>query len=491
MTNGIVIGLSLLAGVWLGWYALPICLAVLAVVRLIERNPRLRIFVICALFAVFGALRTQQPPTETMHPDLQPSTGAIGRIVSFPRPIENGHRVLFDVDELCLGEQCVPADALVLVNVPDQRPPVSKGLTASVSWEFQPLQDLPPSYRNFVSSQGAEGQAYANAVRPLERGPALYRWLAQMNATITSSIQDVIPGDAGALATGIITGDDSLLSPEAEEWFLATGTSHITAVSGQNVSIIIGFVALWFHPKRESSRWAFHLFLIGVVWVFTLLVGMEAPAVRAAIVATLTILGRHTGRRPDPLTLLTLTLGAMALVQPLVVHTVGFWLSAVASMALCMVLPTRISRQSTSVWFKIAAGPCVASIATLPISLASFGVWSPIGIVANILVAPVMALAFPVTYGFALLALFAPGVAEVAAVVPSMLLRIVLVIVESLAPLSTQIRVDTISAKSLALLWIPIAIGIWLFSDECRRWIRRVLTTWVQKPKIALRKRTV
>ncbi|MCV5427306.1 ComEC/Rec2 family competence protein, partial [Escherichia coli] len=70
--------------------------------------------------------------------------------------------------------------------------------------------------------------------------------------------------------------------------------------------------------------------MIVLVWSYAVMVGLEAPALRAAIVATLTILGAWSGRRPDPLTLLALALGGMALVEPSMVRGAGFWLSAAA-----------------------------------------------------------------------------------------------------------------------------------------------------------------
>jgi len=293
-----------------------------------------------------------------------------------------------------------------------------------------------------------------------------------------------MPGDAGALATGVVTGDDSELSDESADAFNMTGTSHITAVSGQNVALIIGFCSFWFHPKRHGARVAYHVLLVAIVWVFTALVGMEPPALRAALVATLSILGSHTGRRPDPVTLLAMTIGAMALLQPLVVHTVGFWLSTVASMSLCLVLPKRMSARTTANWIRIAAGPCVASVATMPIALSTFGAWSPVGIIANILIAPLMALAFPLAYGFAVIAVLVPDLADYAALAPTMVLETVLVIVRTLAPVSAQVRVDTISPGALAALWIPIGIGVWLMSEECHRWLRRVITVWQQRPRV-------
>lgn len=478
MINGIVIGLSALAGVWLGWYALPICLSLLVIIKLVEQDRRIGLLITCLVFASIGAWRSEEPPTATTNQHLGISTAAIGTVSSFPIPSGDGHRALFSVTDVCVLDQCVPSETTVLVYFRAQNPPLSRGQTLRIDWRPQTLQDLPSGYRGFVSSLGAEGSARATNVQIISGGPQFFQWVADLNQRVAQNMEVLLPGDTGALGTGIVTGDDSGLTAETAANFRATGTTHLTAVSGQNVSLIIGFMSFWYTPKTTRTRILFHLLLVLSVWSFTVFVGMESPALRAAIVATLTVLGNHVGRRPDPVTLLALTLGVIALWQPLSVYSVGFWLSATASMALCLALPRRRTVNHKKFAFELAGAPGIASVATMPISLMSFGVWSPVGILANMLIAPVMAVAFPVTYAFALIAAIAPGIARYFTWVPGIPLDIALVVVDWLAPVAMQWRVDTHSPLLLVLLWTPIGVGIWLISSESQRWIRRVLTNY-------------
>lgn len=475
MTNGILVGLSVLAGVWLGWFAVPVCITIVGLLVLIDSDKRWMLLLACLVFTSLGALRSNEPAPSETHVLLESSTGAVGRIKSFPRPSGDGHRLIFHVSEICAADQCITADETVLLYVADQDPPIARGQEIRVDWEVQPIDELPPGYRSFVQAQNATAQARSGDVRIVDHGPAFFRWLAEANQSISGSLVDHLPGDTGALATGIVIGDDSDLSDEASEQFRATGTSHITAVSGQNVTIILGFLTLWWHPKRYVARWLFHFGLLSIIWMYALLVGLEPPALRAAVVASFVILSSHVGRRSDPLTSLVLTLGGMALWQPLVVHGVGFWLSATASAALCLALPKNLELEKKRWWLKVALGPVVASLATLPIVLSTFGTWSPISIVANILISPVITLAFLVTYPFTLIMLVMPWLAPALAFIPGIVIDWALVIVEWLAPLAGSIRVDTLGPGSMLVLWLPIAAVIWLLSGESDRWIRRAV----------------
>lgn len=474
MTNGIAIGLSALAGVWLGWHALPIGLCILVIIQIIERRMQVGLLILCGLIMIVGVSRSQSPVSETPSPELALSTGAIGTVSSFPIPSGNGHRALFSVSELCIVDQCVPAETQILVYFAEQYPPVSRGQKLQINWRLDLLESLPPGYRNFVISQGSLGSARASNVKIISEGHPVFEGLARANQFVSSRMEEFLPGDAGALGAGIVTGDDSRLSPAAEADFQATGTSHITAVSGQNVTLIIGFLSMWYRPKTARFRFLFNAILIVAVWSFALFVGMESPVMRAALVASFSIAGSHTGRKPDPVTLLALTIGIIALIQPLSVHAVGFWLSFMASISLCLALPRNRAANAKVFWRQVIGAPIFASIATMPIALMTFGVWSPVGILTNILLAPVMTVAFPATYLFIVLATIMPPVAGILVWVPSILLKTTLIIVRDMAPFAMQLRLDTASPALMAMIWLPILAGIWLASNESLRWIRRI-----------------
>jgi hypothetical protein len=87
-------------------------------------------------------------------------------------------------------------------------------------------------------------------------------------------------------------------------------------------------------------------------------------------------------------------------------------------------------------------------------------------------------MAFWISYPFAILALVSPALAGLLSWIPGILLDVVLVMVDWLAPLAAQIRVDTLAPGIMLLMWLPIGTAIWLASEESDRWIRHAQRTY-------------
>lgn len=479
VANGIALGLTALLGVWIGWLAIPVVVAILALFKLCGGKVPLHLAAIVLAIGAFGAIRSNAEQSPTIPVELPASSGAIGSVRGFPKPIaDDRYRVMIDLNELCLGEQCQPAEGCVIAVLGKERNTLSRGDVLQVSWRVTPLNALSTGYRGYVSGLGCAGSAWITQYTLMQNGPAPYQWFAQTRAFIGERMATGLEGDTAALAAGMVTGDDSALSDDTREDFRVTGATHLTSVSGQNVMLIVGFLSLWVRPRHNLRRLLFNAVLILVVWSYAALVGLEPPAMRAAIVATMIILGRHVGRKPDPVTLTALTLGAMALLNPAVVHGVGFWLSAVASFALCLTLPRTLPTGARKAVHAVAAAPVIASLATLPIVLVTFHSWSPISILANMLLAPIMVAAFPACYIYALIIVPFPWLAPVAAIVPGILVDFALAVVKNVAPLGRQIVTGNLSAASILMMCVPIIMLIALLSEESERWIARVLRTW-------------
>ena len=146
-----------------------------------------------------------------------------------------------------------------------------------------------------------------------------------------------------------------------------------------------------FRPRRALGTAAP---LLGV-WVFTLLAGGTAPAVRAALMATLALLALRTGRGSDALAALGLTVVAMLLVDPLLIYELGFQLSVLATVGLIALQP-RLS--ALAPWLPApvrepVASTLAAQLATAPLLAATFHQLSLISPVANALAAPAIPLA--------------------------------------------------------------------------------------------------
>lgn len=471
--NGICIGFGLIAGVALGPLACLIVFPLLGGMQFVRGRFHWVPVVAVSISVLLGSARGEMAPGAVPAQDLHTSTGAVGVIASLPVSGGDHERTMLRVEAVRGAhdqDQWSDAATSVLVYVEGGRG-ISVGDRVEVAWTVTPLELLSPGYSNFVQSQGATASARVWWHTVEEEGPAWLDGLSDVRRKIARSLEEVLPGDAGALAAGIVTGDDSGLSESTEEAFRRTGTSHITAVSGQNIALLTAFLALWMRPRRRSTRITTHAIMVTAVWAYAAMVGLEPPALRAALVATLTILGTYSGRRPDPLTLLMLVLGAMVLIQPRMVDSIGFWLSAAASWALCSAMRTDEDPVFSVMVRQLVRGTVAANIATLPIIMWTFGEWSPVSPLANVLIGPIMTLTFPAAYVLGGITVFVPAVASLVAWIAGIGLDVSLLVVHRLESVLPGLYLDLSGRALAAAIGIPLYLMLALSGRDGSRWV--------------------
>lgn len=203
-----------------------------------------------------------------------------------------------------------------------------------------------------------------------------------------------IPGPENLFMGGLILGEKSSFSQALRQSFVDTGTIHIVALSGYNVTI----VAEWF-MKLFSAIFSFWPKNIGIgagifaVLLFILMTGGSSTAVRAGIMATLALIARATGRNYDVGRALILTGVLMTFFNPLIlVYDVSFQLSFIATVAVIFFAP-RIEKYF--IWvpekFKlrdIVSVTCATYIFVMPFILYKMGNLSLVALPANILILP-------------------------------------------------------------------------------------------------------
>lgn len=420
---------------------------------------------------IVGMLRQSSEDSVGSLEGLDGSDRAAGEIVSIPVARSNGDRAIIDVDRVRVGNVWIDVDARIVAYLPDNAS-VTIGDGVEVVWSYAPLETLPPGFAGYVSGQDAIGSASVWSVQIRQASSSPRRYLVSMRRSVSERIQALVPGDTGALMSGIVTGDDSALSTEAQEAFRRTGTGHITAVSGSNVAMLL---ALWSRILRSPTR-RHHLLIqaavIGLIWSYCIGTGLEASALRATTVATMVVLSGRFGRRSDPLSALALATAVLLLIDPDLRSSLGFWLSVSASAALAGSFGAIQDDSLQSNLLNSARGLVAAQFATLPIIVWAFGTISVTGLIANTMISPVLIMAFPASFLFALLS-FVPVVGPVVAVVPALLCDLVLLIVERLSPIAPPISMGSTGLVGAMIIAIPcLLIVLWL-NQDVQRWIPR------------------
>ena len=213
---------------------------------------------------------------------------------------------------------------------------------------------------------------------------ALYR----LRSSFMKNINSVIPMPESDLANGLVLGARGGFDQETNNEFITTGTIHIIALSGYNVSIVAENVMKFF--SLIFSQVVSIICGVVVILLFIVMTGASATAIRAGVMATIMLLGKMTGR--NYLAGRALIIAALLMIanDPRVLVDMSFQLSFIATGGVLFVTPKVMN------WFKFLpmrfkiretmATTVAATIAVLPILLYLTGVLSLVSIPANILI---------------------------------------------------------------------------------------------------------
>lgn len=219
--------------------------------------------------------------------------------------------------------------------------------------------------------------------------------VSNVRRRFAAGMQSVLPEPEASFALGLLIGQRSTLPADVKQDILMVGLTHIIAVSGYNLTIMLQAARrlLAGHSKRLSL-----LLSLSLIGLFLLLTGSSASIVRAAIVSLLSIWAGYYGRHFRPLNLIFIAAAITAWANPFYVWSdVSWYLSFLAFYGVLVIAPL-IAVRFRHAWQKtvlagVALESICAEIMTLPIVVFTFGQISLIGLPANMLVVALIPLA--------------------------------------------------------------------------------------------------
>lgn len=224
--------------------------------------------------------------------------------------------------------------------------------------------------------------------------PAIQRWAGVVRDRLASAAGSALPSDQAGLLPGLVVGDTSGLAQETKDEFTAAGLTHLTAVSGANVSIVLGAVLLVVRVVGLGPRTG--ALLAGIALVAFVVIARPSPSVlRAAAMGCVALLALVTGRRKQAIPALAASVVVLLALSPSLAVDFGFALSVFATAGLVVVSPALVARLRARGWPRWLAEMCAVALAafvvTAPLVAAMSGTVSIVSIVANVLVAPAVA----------------------------------------------------------------------------------------------------
>ena len=205
---------------------------------------------------------------------------------------------------------------------------------------------------NFITDQGKEFD-YVNYLRKdnifytmnypkiaiisHDNGSKIKSILFDIKDKFVEKINNNIQSPENLLMGGLILGEKSQFDKELKQNFITTGTIHIVALSGYNVTIVAEWIMKLF--KSLPMNFGISLGIFSVI-LFVIMTGANSTAIRAGIMAVLALIARATGRNYDVARALVIAGIIMILINPFVLaFDVSFQLSFIATMAVIFVAP--------------------------------------------------------------------------------------------------------------------------------------------------------
>ncbi|MCB0999760.1 MAG: ComEC/Rec2 family competence protein [Acidimicrobiales bacterium] len=396
---------AVVPAVWLGRQPLvAVCWAIVVVA--VRRSPRRVTLALGAgVLSIVGAARSEQAWRDVEPRQLGDFAGW-ARLASDPEPVGAGVTVVLEIE----GERF----RTIAYGSPRRRlVDRQAGDLAEVRGERVELGDGD----RWLRTRHVVGRFRLDRVGATTEGAALDRASNRLRDRLRDAASATMGDDDAALFTGLVVGDDVRQRDQVVDRFRAVGLSHLTAVSGQNVAYVISVAGVWLRRLRPWWR-------LGATWGliawFVVLTRVEPSVVRAGVMAGLGALAVATGRDRSVPRLLALTVAVLTLVDPLLVWSVGFWLSCGATAGVSIVGPWLVRRWRGPVWLALPLSSTVgAQIGVLVPSVVVFGRMPALGVVANLLAIPVAGFVMLVGMPAALLASVVPGAVATVVMAPA------------------------------------------------------------------------
>lgn len=404
---------GLVSGVFISlpWYFFFAGLLPLALITKYRSLHRLLLLVAICLFAVgLGSLRYSSFESEEQNSSITVPPGYAGTVIvqgMVDEPPDLREKVqllhLSVTESRVLGKmERVHTSILVMVA---RYPAYQYGDLLSVAGKIKEEDDSGFDYRRYLKSRGASLALDFPRIEILarDRGSTWLKYIYLTREKLYSVIRVVLPEPQASLANGTAFGITGDIPPSLYDAFRKSGTTHILAISGLNLSILMGAVLAAVVPVL-GRRYQIHVWIALIsIWIFAIFSGSRPPVMRGAVMGSFYLAADLFGRQKHGLMALFLAAAILVGFDPGLIYSVSFQLSFMAMVGLIFIatplsnwLGDRLTKlaglkkKSTSLTFLKAVADNVsvtlgATFFTLPLILYYFGAISLVGVPATLL----------------------------------------------------------------------------------------------------------
>lgn len=336
--------------------------------------------------------------------------GAIeGRVVGLDRSASGALRMTLDRVRLARVHD-PPRRVRISMQAPQINRPMP-GMRVMTTGHLEPPRDpVEPGgfdFRRHAWFLGLGAVGYSRTPVLISEPPQGEQWIFALRMKVSRAVQNVLPGDVGAFAAAITTGDRSELTETTRDALRRTNLSHLLAISGLHMGLLAGFVfgtvrlALVLLPGA-ALMWPVHkcaaLAALGAAAIYLALSGGNVATERAFVMVAVALVAVLFDRRAMSMRAVALAALVVLILRPEALLGPGFQMSFAATTALVAVFAALRDERVPDLpgWARplvmVALSSAVAGLATAPVAAAHFNRFSQFGLLANLLTVPLMGL---------------------------------------------------------------------------------------------------
>ncbi len=280
---------------------------------------------------------------------------------------------------------------------------------------IQPFSEIK---QNFWKTKAVLGSITpSQPIQKIKKGFFLWQWGVNIHQSFTRFTSSSLLPKAAAVLNAICLSDRSSFDPSFQEAAFRSGTLHIFSVSGLHVILVASLMA-WFFRFFPLPRSIVIMVEAFCLFLYVAATGLQAPAVRAAIVCFLASTAFLWHKESDSLSALSFAGIVYLLWQPYSLLNLGFQLSFVCTGALIL-FGNYSDHQHDSLWKAIKdwcrvllKGSLIATVASTPLLAYHLGQIPTASLLANLLILPILPVLMMITFIGWIISLLFPIIAS-------------------------------------------------------------------------------
>ncbi|HEV7454606.1 MAG TPA: ComEC/Rec2 family competence protein [Candidatus Saccharimonadales bacterium] len=293
-----------------------------------------------------------------------------------------------------------------------------------------------------------------------------------------AGMQSALPEPLASFGMGLLIGQRSTLPKDVADILVTVGLTHIIAVSGYNLTIIVEAARRLF---GDRSKYQMLVVCLTLISTFLLLTGSSPSIVRASIISMLSIFSWYYGRKIKPMVLLLVAAAITIAGNPLYLWgNVSWYLSFLAFFGVVVIAPLVVERvygeREPKLIAKMLLESLCAEIMTLPYALYIFGQLSLVSLPANLLIAAFVPLAMLLCMVAGLAGMWLPAIAGWFAWPARLVLRYMLDVADLLSRTPHALVEHIGFSFGQLLFWYGI-VAVWLGLGLYKRRLKHGILT--------------